>query len=46
MAAEEAVETEEAQAETTKAPKAAKTTTAPKAKAKAKKKDEKPSTDS
>ena len=48
VVAEEAVKTEEAQAETTKAPKAAKTTTAPKAKAKAKakKKDEKPSTDS
>ena len=46
VAAEEAVETEETPAETTKTPKAAKTTKAPKAKAKAKKKDEKPSTDS
>jgi large subunit ribosomal protein L19 len=48
VVAKEAVATEEVQAETTKAPEAAKTTTAPKAKAKAKdkKKDEKPSTDS
>ena len=49
VVAEEAVETEETPAETTKAPKAekaTKTTKAPKAKAKAKKKDEEPSTDS
>jgi large subunit ribosomal protein L19 len=48
VVAEEAVKTEETQAETTKAPEAAKTIIAPKAKAKAKdkKKDEKPSTDS
>jgi large subunit ribosomal protein L19 len=43
VAAEEAVEAEETPAETTKV---AKATKAPKAKAKAKKKDEKPSTDS
>ena len=49
VVAEEAVETEGTPAETTKAPKAekaTKTTKAPKAKAKAKKKDEEPSTDS
>ena len=49
VVAEEAVETEETPAETTKAPKAkkaTKATKAPKAKAKAKKKDEEPSTDS
>ena len=49
VVAEEAVKTEETPAETTKAPKAekaTKTTKAPKAKAKAKKKDEEPSTDS
>ena len=49
VVAEEAVATEETPAETTKAPKAekaTKTTKAPKAKAKAKKKDEEPSTDS
>ena len=49
VVAEETVETEETPAETTKAPKAekaTKTTKAPKAKAKAKKKDEEPSTDS
>ncbi len=44
--AEESVETAEAPAETTKSTKAAKATKAPKAKAKAKKKDEKSSTES
>ena len=46
VVAEEAVATEETPAETPKAEKATKTTKAPKAKAKAKKKDEEPSTDS